>query len=117
MNLLEVLSKEDKDKITRYVSYYGGANGEFIGVDAWLADWAKANQKLYKLLGNQLMVKIPYSYKKSEDDIIEELHTLFRSYIGLALEDEFLGKREHGKSKEEKELGKQSYNSYRGWNW
>ena len=35
----------------------------------------------------------------------------------IALEDEFLGKREHGKSKEEKELGKQSYNSYRGWNW
>jgi len=35
----------------------------------------------------------------------------------IALEDEFLGKREHGKSKEEKELGKQGYNSYRGWNW
>lgn len=90
MNLLEVLSQEDKDKITRYVSYYGGANGEFIGVDAWLADWAKANQKLYKLLGNQLMVRIPYSYKKSEDNIIEELHTLFRSRLGLALEDEFI---------------------------
>jgi len=35
----------------------------------------------------------------------------------IALEDEFLGKREHGKSKEEKELGKQGYNTYRGWNW
>ena len=90
MNLLEVLSQEDKDKITRYVSYYGGANGEFIGVDAWLADWAKANQKLYKLLGNQLMVKIPYSYKKSKNDIIKELSTLFKSHLGLALEDEFL---------------------------
>lgn len=90
MNLLEVLSQEDKDKITRYVSYYGGANGEFIGVDAWLEDWAKANQKLYKLLGNQLMVRVPYSYKKSEENIIEDLHTLFQSRLGLALEDEFL---------------------------
>ena len=90
MNLLEVLSQEDKDKITRYVSYYGGANGEFIGVDAWLEDWAKANQKLYKLLGNQLMVRVPYSYKKSEENIIEDLHTLFQSSLGLALEDEFL---------------------------
>lgn len=90
MNLLEVLNQEDKDKITRYVSYYGGANGEFIGVDAWLTDWAKANQKLYKLLGNQLMVRIPYSYKKSEENIIEDLHTLFQSRLGLALEDEFI---------------------------
>ena len=90
MNLLEVLSQEDKDKITRYVSYYGGANGEFIGVVAWLEDWAKANQKLYKLLGNQLMVRIPYSYKKSEAHIIEDLHTLFQSRLGLTLEDEFL---------------------------
>ena len=90
MNLLEVLSQEDKDKIARYVSYYGGANGEFIGVDAWLEDWAKANQKLYKLLGNQLMVKVPYSYKKSEAHIIEDLNTLFQSSLGLELEDEFL---------------------------
>ena len=88
--LLNALSQEDKDKITRYVSYYGGANGEFIGVDAWLEDWAKANQKLYKLLGNQLMVRVPYSYKKSEENIIEDLHTLFQSRLGLALEDEFL---------------------------
>lgn len=35
----------------------------------------------------------------------------------IALEDEFLGKREHGKSKEEKELGKQGHNPNRGWNW
>ena len=46
--LLNALSQEDKDKITRYVSYYGGANGEFIGVDAWLEEWAKANKKLYE---------------------------------------------------------------------
>ena len=87
--LLNALSQEDKDKITRYVSYYGGANGEFIGVDAWLEEWAKANKKLYKLLGNQLMVKIPYSYKKNEDIIKDELANLFQSDLGVSLEGEF----------------------------
>lgn len=90
MNLLEVLSQEDKDKITRYVSYYGGANGEFIGVDTWLEDWAKANRKLYKLLGNQLIVRVPYSYKKSETHIINDLRELFQSHLGIELEDEFV---------------------------
>ena len=79
--LLNALSQEDKDKITRYVSYYGGANGEFIGVDAWLEEWAKANKKLYKLLGNQLMVKIPYSYKKNESLWINDIYLVCELFL------------------------------------
>lgn len=33
----------------------------------------------------------------------------------IALEDDFLGKREHGKSKEEKDFEKKTYNPYLGW--
>lgn len=54
MNLLNELSLEDKNIITRYVEYYGGANGNFIGIDAWLDSWAKNKKKLYKLLGNNI---------------------------------------------------------------
>ena len=72
MNLIEKLSKEDIAKINNYVSYYGGANGEFMGAEKWLEDWNDSNKKLYKLLGNNLILSIPFSYEKTQEDKITE---------------------------------------------
>lgn len=89
MNLLDVLTEEDKTKITNYVSFYGGANGQFIGADNWLKDWAANNQKLYKLLGNNLILKIPYSYTKSKESEKMDITYLLNCKNGLIVREKF----------------------------
>lgn len=79
MNLLEVLTQDDRDKIAKYVSYYGGANGGFVGVDAWLKNWAESNQKLYRLLGNNISISIPYEYEKNKTILIDEMESLLNT--------------------------------------
>ena len=72
VNLLEVLSQEDKIRIENYIKLYGTKNG-FIGVDEWLQDWAKNNFRLYHFLGDQLIYKIPYCYEKPATALKKEL--------------------------------------------
>jgi len=67
VNLLEVLTKEDKKRIEEYIHLYG-ARHNFIGVDNWLKDWAANNFRMYRLLGNQLIHKIPFTYEKTEKE-------------------------------------------------
>ena len=66
MNLIEKLSAEDIKKINNYVSYYGGANGEFMGAEKWLKDWSNNKKKLYKLFGNNLILSMPFSLYHSK---------------------------------------------------
>ena len=56
-DLLKVLSDKDKDTLTSYIDTYGILKDYFKGVDAWLVDWNKSKQKLYHLLGNNLIAK------------------------------------------------------------
>lgn len=66
-NLLEVLSKEDKKLIERYIALYGTTEDCVCDIDYYLRYWAQHKTKLYHLLGDQLIVKIPY--KKELDDL------------------------------------------------
>lgn len=74
-NLLEVLPTEDKEKIAKYINKYG-VKENFIGVDAWLQHWAKDKIKLYKLLNNQFIYKIPFEYKKNEAELYNQMYSL-----------------------------------------
>ena len=78
VDLVEKLSAEDKEKIANYIALYGSAKEHFIGVDKWLQNWSHSNQKLYHLLGDQLIRKFDYYYEKSSNDIgIDIVNKLF----------------------------------------
>lgn len=65
MSLLEELTEKDRSIMNNYISRYG-AGDHFIGLDEWLKYWDHSKRRLFKLLGNQLIYKIPYTYDKSE---------------------------------------------------
>ena len=63
IDLVSKLSNEDKQRITNYITTWGIQEKDFIGIDKYLEQWSHAKQKLYKLLGNQFIVKVPYNLK------------------------------------------------------
>ena len=69
LNLYELLSDEDKQIITNYVVKYGINKEDYIGTEEFLEEWSKAKVKLYRALGNQFKISIPYTYNLSEEDI------------------------------------------------
>ena len=66
MNLIELLPEKDKQLMTKYIHLYGIGEKDFIGLDQYLKYWAESKKKLYKLLGNQFQLEIPFSHEKSE---------------------------------------------------
>ena len=70
------ISEADKETIKNYIYTYGVRATDFVGLDEWLANWSHSNQKLYKLLGNKLIVEIPFEYEKSENQLMSELTRL-----------------------------------------
>ena len=75
-NLIDQLTKEDKTKIENYISLYGIERDRFIGIDNWLENWAKNKIKLYKLLNNNMIYRIPFEYNKSENDLQRQIEEL-----------------------------------------
>ena len=75
-NLREQITAEDRVKLENYINLYG-VGSHFIGVDNWLVNWANNKVKLYKLLNNQLIYKVPYTYEKPQAELREELDNLF----------------------------------------
>ena len=78
INLIDCLSDLDKKRIENYIALYGVQIDDFIGLDKWLANWSHANQKLYKLLGNQFIYKIPFDYQRKSDDLWVDMKALIR---------------------------------------
>ena len=66
VNLLNVLTDEDKKKIENYVIKYATGNDadSFCGLDTYLSEWAANNTKLYHLLGDKLIVEFPFCIEK-----------------------------------------------------
>ena len=76
-NLLNVLTKEDRDKIKKYIYLYG-TKDNFIGVDEWLKYWSTNKIKMYKLLGNQFIHRVPFEYNKSKMELDQQISDLVR---------------------------------------
>ena len=83
MDLLQKLSQEDRFILEQYIISFGAK--KFIGLDEWLKNWNYSKRKLYKLLGNQLIYKIPFSYEKDNNilryEIEEQLFHLTFKHI------------------------------------
>ena len=74
-NLLNELTKEDKIKIENYIKIYG-VYKDFIGIDKWLKYWSINKIKMYKLLGNKLIYRVPFEYNKSQEELNGQLSNL-----------------------------------------
>ena len=84
MNLLEVLTTEDKDIIQSYIETYGvSTEGIFCGVDKYLALWAENKKKLYKLFGSELRIKTKIELKKSFNERYELMEDLVDGHSTL----------------------------------
>lgn len=68
-NLLEKLTSEDRALIKRYMELYASTEGSVCNLDTYLSFWAESKSKLYHLLGDNLMVKIPYSVKLDNEEM------------------------------------------------
>lgn len=80
MNLLDTLTQHDITLIENYAKLYGDCGDNFVGVDAYLSEWSKHKEKLWKLMGRQLIVKIPIELKKDEALTRREYEELFRAH-------------------------------------
>ena len=78
-NLIDVLTPEDRTKIENYISLYGTTEN-FIGLDNWLKYWSPNKIKMYKLLNNQLIYKVPFQYKKPQAELEIQIRNLTHTH-------------------------------------
>ena len=77
-NLLSVLTEEDRTKIENYIRLYG-TQKNFIGLDNWLSYWSTNKIKMYKMLGNQLIYRVPFEYNKSKEELNNQIAYLVKT--------------------------------------
>lgn len=71
-NLIDVLSKEDKDNIESYINAFAECSMD-CSINTLLKPWSDAKQNLYSIFGGNLILTKHISIAKTEDDIIYEL--------------------------------------------
>ena len=87
--LLDAISAEDKAKIESYIYKFGVIKDNFIGIEKWLQFWSYSNQKLFKLLGNQLIYKIDIAYEKDHSTIFTEIQNKLVAHPFMIAYDNF----------------------------
>ena len=103
IDLYEKLGEEDIKKISDYYHRWGiiGSNhwsdeindyittpvdeSMYIPVKDFLEKWSICKNTLYKLLGNQMIYKVPFTYEKLEDDIWNECKDYLSSVDALQI--------------------------------
>ena len=73
--------KEDNDEYIRQnkISQYYFKKS-FIGVDNWLDNWSHSKQRLYRLLDNNFIKKIPFSIELNEEEVINKIVSLLKKH-------------------------------------
>ena len=92
VNLLNVLTDEDKKKIENYVIKNATGNDAdcFCGIDTYLREWAANNTKLYHLLGDKLIVEFPIAIEKDKQVLDYQISTFMGHSKFLSKFDEFI---------------------------
>ena len=78
--LLEALSANDRAIMESYINNFGVIKDNFIGLDKWLQFWSYSKQRLFKLLGNQLIYRTDISYEKDNDTLEDEISGLLLTH-------------------------------------
>lgn len=77
IDLINKISDKDKKRLINYIDCYGVSKQYFVGLDDWLANWSHANQKLFKLLGGELIREFDFSYIMDTDILYEQIKKLW----------------------------------------
>ena len=80
VNLINLISEEEKEKMNAYINKFGINKEDFIGLDYFLRNWAYSKQTLFKLLGGRLIYECPIKYEKTEQEINNEIDILVTSH-------------------------------------
>lgn len=78
-SIFEALTEHDKKLIDFYRAEYGETGACIAPISDYLSEWAKNKSKLFKLLDNQLIVKIPYTYQIDENKKTQIVKKYFSS--------------------------------------
>lgn len=93
MNLINLLPDEDKVLMEKFIHLYGIGEKDFIGLDEYLKYWAESKKKLYKMLGNQFQIEIPFSHEKTHFEMQYRFNSLlehkFINTLTRAIYNEF----------------------------
>ena len=79
MNLYKELTEHDNIVIKNFITSCQIVEDKYIGNEAFLSEWAKNNTKLYHLLGNKFIHKIPYEKEMELADIIKEMKSMINN--------------------------------------
>lgn len=74
MNLMEALTQEEIDNFNNYCSCYGTTYPISNYLDI---AWATEKKTLYKLFGNQLILKYPVEFKVNENMLVKDFENAF----------------------------------------
>lgn len=83
VDLIKEISELDKKRIINYIDAYGVPKDIFIGIDEYLSRWSKNKQTLYHLLGDKLIVKVPYEEDKAPYLIKDDCNRIINNYWHL----------------------------------
>jgi len=82
IDLYKGLPEIEKTRLTNYINRWGVREG-FIGIDKWLEDWSHANQKLYKLLGNQFVYTQDITYERNKNELKKDIENIDSDFPSL----------------------------------
>lgn len=106
INLINQIPELDKQRMINYIDEFGINKDYFIGLDTWLQPWSHSNQKLYRLLGEKLIYKIPFEYEIDKSELSQKLDNLMNNSSFVELYNEFVKKifAEEDEDKDKEEL-------------
>lgn len=88
MNLYNLLPEQDKKIMYNYITIYGVVPEHYIGNEVFFQPWAESKSKLYHLLGNKFIHKIPYSVEIPKSDIYHAMRDIVHQNVENSLENE-----------------------------
>ena len=74
--MLELINDAEQDLIQYYISSFGPINHDSLNrpmasLDTIFAEWENSKTTLFNMLGNQLIVRRPYTYVIPEQNLID----------------------------------------------
>ena len=73
MNLYDMLPEHDRKVMHNYVTEHGIIPERYIGNQMFFNLWAESKTKLYHLLGNKFIHKIPYELERPISEFDDEM--------------------------------------------
>lgn len=75
--MLDLITEEERDLISYYIEHYGPVNdtpeGPMADFETIFKEWNDNKSTLFKMLGRNLIVRRPYTYTISDDNLTQKV--------------------------------------------